>query len=679
MADSQTTIDDPHIWLEVIDGLKQLAWVKDKNRLTKTQFTGVEHFDSDVQRLKAILDSDDRIPMIQKIGDYYYNFWQDAQNPKGLWRRTTLEQYRKENTQWETVLDIDELSEDEGENWVYKGALTARDHNRSLVDLSRGGGDATVIREFDLVKLGFVKDGFFIPEAKSNAVWLSKDEILVATDFGKGSLTDSGYPRIVKLLRRGQDLTDAETIFEGEQSDVSVSPYSNLTPGYETHGVVRSTDFYNDEVYKRESNGDLTRLDKPSDGYLTTHRDWLFIQTKTAWEVDGNTYPGNSLLVIDREAYSDGNRNFEILFQASQDTFLNGFDTTKDHVLVDLLRDVQDEVHVFSKSEQGWTSVRVDNTDGFQSASVFAVDRREDANRYWSLTTDFLTPATLSIGTIGGEIEFLKQSPQTFDASPFEVKQHWVRSADGTKVPYFLIKPKEETDPIPTLLYGYGGFEISMLPSYLSLSGPAWLARGGAYVIANIRGGGEFGPEWHLAALKENRPRAYEDFIAVAEDLIERKVTTASQLGAMGGSNGGLLMGNMLTRKPELFGALVIAVPLIDMKRYSKLLAGASWIAEYGDPDIPEEWEFIRGFSPYHNLKSDIDYPQILITTSTKDDRVHPGHARKLAAKLDELGHTDVWYYENTEGGHAGAADNSQLAFVNTLEYEFLWQALTSD
>ena len=675
MADDQSLNSDEYLWLEDVLGDQALTWVEARNQLTVDKYTKSESFSELSIRLKAIMDSDDRIPYVSKLGNFYYNFWQDAENPKGVLRRTSLDEYRKQDPKWETVLDIDKLSVEEGENWVYKGTDTLLDHDRTLVELSRGGSDAAVVREFDLSRKAFVKDGFNLPEAKSGVAWLSLNEVLVATEFGDGSLTDSGYPRIVKLWTRGELLENANTVYEGQKTDVSVSGFSDLTKGYEVHGITRGMDFYNSDLYLRHSDGKLAKMDKPSDADLAFHRDWVFIETRTDWQVGDRSYPGNSLLSIDRKNYLAGGCDFEVLFEPTDGKSLAGFSITKNHVLVIVLHNVQNEIYSLSKTAVGWTRKRLDNGEQFRTVSISPVDERAD-DRYWSTSHDFMTPPTLSIGEVGKDgDEVLKQSPHMFDSSNLEVSQHWVDSADGTLVPYFLVGQKNTKGPQPALLYGYGGFEISLLPQYMAVGGAAWMERGGIYVIANIRGGGEFGPGWHHAALKENRPRAYEDFIAVAQDLIKRGITTKSQLGAAGGSNGGLLMGNMLTMRPDLFGALAIAVPLIDMYRYHKLLAGASWMAEYGDPDDPEQWEFIQKFSPYHNLVDDIEYPHILVTTSTRDDRAHPGHARKLVAKLTGLGH-EVWYYENTEGGHAGAADNSQRAFMNALEYEFLWDVL---
>ena len=676
MAENQTSATDEHLWLEDVHGEKSIAWVNERNQRTAEKFTKSKSFGNLEKQLREILDSDDRIPFISKLGEFYYNFWQDEDNPKGILRHTTLDEYMKEVSRWEVVLDIDKLSAVEGENWVYAGSQKLLDHDRTLINLSRGGSDAVVVREFDLKRKEFVAGGYFIEEAKSDVTWLSLDELLVGTDFGDESLTDSGYPRIVKLWKRGQPLQEAQTIFTGEKSDVGSNGYSDLTKGYEVDGVIRSIDFFNFELYMREADGKLLPLDKPKDAHLSFHRNWVFIELKTDWRLYERTFLGNSLLVIDREAYLEGDRDFDVLFAPSQGKNLAGFSTTKNHVLINVLSNVHNAIYSLTHTSDGWEKKRIDSGEQFQTVSVGPVEDRED-DRYWLTSAGFVSPTTYSIGEVGKGDVVLKRAPHMFDSSDLEVSQHWTGSADGTRVPYFLVRKKDVTGPTPTLLYGYGGFEISLLPQYMSVTGAAWMERGGTYVIANIRGGGEFGPSWHHAALKEKRPRVYEDFIAVAEDLVKQGITTKSQLGAAGGSNGGLLMGNMLTMRPDLFAALAISVPLIDMSRYHKLLAGASWMAEYGDPDDPAQWEFIKSFSPYHNLVADIEYPEILVMTSTRDDRVHPGHARKLVAKLTAFGH-NVWYYENTEGGHAGAADNSQRAFMSALEYEFLWGVLNN-
>ena len=667
---------DPFLWLEDVQGEQPLAWVEERNRNARQTLADGPSFGALEQRLLAILDADDRIPYLSKAGDWHYNFWQDERNPRGLWRRTSLEEYRKAEPAWETVLDIDALGEREGENWVFEGVrFLEPSYDRCLVQLSRGGADAAVTREFDLASKQFVADGFSLPEAKGSASWAGPDRLFVATDFGPGSMTESGYPRIVKLWRRGQALQEAETIFEGQASDVWVGASADLTPGHALEFVYRARDFYNVDFYIRR-NGALTQVQKPSDADASVHRGRLFIEPKSDWDAGRRTYPAGSLLAIDLERFLAGDRDMDILFQPEPGKALAGYQPTRNHVLINLLDNVRNRIRIATPADGGWAQAPLEDAggEGFRTLGVSALDPNED-DRYFLQTTDYLTPPTLSLGAVGEQAEVLKRAPAMFDAQGLEIAQHWAVSADGTRIPYFQVSRRAAAGPQPTLLYGYGGFEISLLPRYSAISGAAWLERGGVYVVANIRGGGEFGPAWHRAALKAQRARAFEDFIAVAEDLVGRGVTTPMQLGAMGGSNGGLLMGNMLTMRPDLFGAIVAQVPLFDMRRYDKLLAGASWVAEYGDPDLPEEWAFLRSFSPYHNLRRDARYPALLVTTSTRDDRVHPGHARKLVARMEHLGH-EVFYFENVEGGHAGAADNAQRAFMSALAFEFLWRQL---
>ena len=671
-----STDEDAYRWLEDVGGDDALAWVEARNRATRDAFAEDPEFESLERRLLGILDADDRIPYVYKAGGWYYNLWQDEDNPRGLWRRTTLDEYRKADPAWEVVLDIDALGEQEGENWVYGGAsILVPTYDRCLLRLSRGGADADVVREFDLVAKTFVSGGFVLREAKQTVAWASPDQIFVATDFGPGTMTDSGYARIVKLWQRGQPLEDAITVFEGETSDVSVGAYAELSPGFEMQFVYRGRDFYNSDRYIRRR-GELVPLAIPSDAGYATHRGWLYVTPRSDWETAGRTYPTGSLLAIKLDRFLAGERDLAVLFEPGEGSALAGYSLTRNHVLVNILDNVRNRIEVATPGPEGWTAAPLQGVDGagFQTIDADAVDPDGD-DRYFLETTDYLTPSTLSLAAVGEDPVVLKSSPSKFNTDGMSISQHWTASADGTRIPYFQVSPNEAAGPRPTLLYGYGGFRISQVPRYSAGIGAAWLERGGVYVVANIRGGGEFGPDWHQAALKADRPRAYEDFIAVAEDLIRRGVTTSKQLGVMGGSNGGLLMGNMLTMRPDLFGAIVAQVPLFDMRRYHELLAGASWMAEFGDPDDPDEWAFIEGFSPYHNVSEDVAYPRLLVTTSTRDDRVHPGHARKMVAKMHDMGH-DVLYYENVEGGHAGAADNAQRAYMWTLAFRFLWDAL---
>jgi prolyl oligopeptidase len=669
--------EDPFIWLEDVSGKRALEWVKARNAVTTSELAETEEFKQLYERLLKILDSKDRIPFISKIGPFYYNFWRDEKNKRGIWRRTTLDEYRKSEPKWETVLDLDALATEEKENWVWKGAVFLKPKKeRCLVMLSRGGADATVMREFDVTTKSFVKGGFTLPEAKSRVSWKDLNTLYVGTDFGPGSLTKSGYPRITKEWKRGTPLSEATVVFEGQENDVSAGASWDLTPGYEREFAIRAITFYTNEVYVRRR-GDFVKIDKPDDAEVNIHRDWLLLTLRTPWKVGDKTYPSGALLAAKFDVYLEGKKHFQVLFTPTAKKSLAGISPTRNYFILNELDNVVNKLYVLKPQKGVWHREALPVAAPMSSISAAAVDD-DESDDYFLTSSNYLMPSNLALGTIGQPtLEILKSGPKFFNADGLEISQHEATSKDGTKVPYFQVSRKDlKLDGTnPTLLYGYGGFEIALTPSYQALTGAAWLERGGVYVVANIRGGGEFGPEWHQAALKANRHRAYEDFAAVADDLVRRGVTSPDHLGAMGGSNGGLLMGNMLTLYPEKFGAIVCQVPLLDMKRYHKLLAGASWMAEYGNPDDPQEWKFIKTYSPYHNVKADGKYPRTLFTTSTRDDRVHPGHARKMVAKMIEMGH-DVLLYENIEGGHGGAADNKQAAFMAALAYQFLWKQL---
>ena len=672
---------DPHLWLEDVAGERQLAWVRQRNAEAVAALAESDDFRGLEQRLLAILDSDAKIPFVSKIGDHFYNFWRDAAHPRGVWRRTTLADYRAEKPSWETVIDLDALAAAEGENWVWHGAdVLEPDDRLCLVSLSRGGADADVVREFDLATNRFVPGGFTLPEAKSRVAWRNEESLFVATDFGPGSLTDSGYPRTVREWARGTPLADAPTVYEGQSDDMSVAAWHDPTPGFERDFVARQVTFWTNELFLRRD-GRLIKIAKPDDANASVHRQWLFIELRTPWTSGGTTHPAGSLLAADFERFLAGERTMDVLFEPSARTSLAGYGVTRHHVLLTTLDNVRSRLFVVTRRDGAWHRRPLPGVPEVATASVAAVDDLE-GDEYFLTTATPLEPTTLLMGDLGpdgggGEPDPLKRSPAYFDAAGLGVSQHEATSRDGTRIPYFQIGPVDlpADGSTPTLLYGYGGFEIPLVPSYAPTTGAAWLERRHVHVIANIRGGGEFGPAWHQAALKDKRPRAYEDFAAVAEDLITRGVTSPQRLGIKGGSNGGLLVGNMYARRPELFGAVVCQVPLLDMRRFNKLLAGASWMGEYGNPDLPEEWAFIRTFSPYHMVAADRSYPPLLLTTSTRDDRVHPAHARKLAARLLELG-KQVLSYENIEGGHGGAADNKQRAFMEALAWSFLERQL---
>ncbi len=676
-AQAQTQGDrpDPHGWLEDVGGDRPLSWVRAHNDVTERELGGAAH-EALRARLQTILDAKDRIPYAGKHGDYLYNFWRDAHHVRGIWRRTTLAEYRKEAPAWETVIDLDQLARDEHENWVWAGVSCLEPRGeRCLVSLSRGGGDARVVREFDLKERAFVAGGFALPEAKSSIGWIDRDTIFVATDFGAGSMTSSGYPRIVKEWKRGEALANARTVFEAGATDLSASAWKDATPGFEREFVSRQIDFYTGELFLRDG-GKLVKIDKPLDANAYAVRDQLLVELRSDWNVNGRSWPQGSLLAIDFAAFMRGERDFEALFTPSATTSLDGVTVTKNALLLTVLDKVKNRVVELRRDGKAWQRRDV-AAPAIGTLAVSALDDIE-SDQYFLTVTDFLHPSTLYLGQAGTDArERLKAMPAYFDASPYKVEQFEARSKDGTMVPYFVVmERKAKLDGRnPTVLYGYGGFEVSLKPSYSGMIGNAWLDQGGVYVLANIRGGGEFGPRWHQAALKGNRQKAYDDFIAVAQDLIKRKVTSPRHLGIMGGSNGGLLVGAALTQRPDLFNAVVCQVPLLDMRRYHQLLAGASWMGEYGDPDDPKQWEFIGKYSPYHNVFKDKHYPRVLFTTSTRDDRVHPGHARKMAALMQDQGH-DVLYWENTEGGHAGAANNAQTARMWALTYTFLLKQL---
>jgi prolyl oligopeptidase len=668
--------DDPFLWLEEVDSPRALDWAREQNAVTQRELESSPDFKVIHDRLLSIYDSTARIPYLAKAGTHYYNFWRDAQHVRGIWRRTSLAEYRKENPAWETVLDLDALATTEKENWVWKGVDFLRpSYDRCLIQLSRGGGDAVVVREFDVATKAFVSDGFNLVEAKSDITWRDRDHVYVATDFGAGSLTDSGYPRVVKSWTRGTPINSAQEIFAGEKADVGVGTWKADSPEFPYEFVRRDVTFFTAAHY-RVDGGKLIRLELPADAKQGTFRDQILVTLRSDWTVGGKTFPAGSLLALPWAKFLAGNRDFAVLFQPTARKSLDDYTTTRHDIIVNELDNVRNRLYVLTpRSDGGWSRTPLAAPE---IGSVAARAVAPDSDDYFLDVTNFLTPTSLSIGTLGdAKRELLKQLPAFFNASGLEISQHEATSKDGTRVPYFQVSRQalKLDGSNPTLLYGYGGFEISETPTYSGGIGSAWLERGGVYVLANIRGGGEFGPAWHQAALKENRQRAYDDFIAIAEDLVARKITSPAHLGIMGGSNGGLLMGAMLTQRPDLFGAIVCQVPLLDMQRYNKLLAGASWMGEYGNPDVPTEWDYIRRYSPYQNVREGVKYPRTLFTTSTRDDRVHPGHARKMVAKM-KAQHHDVLYYENIEGGHGGAANNKQQAYMNALAFTFLWQQL---
>jgi prolyl oligopeptidase len=673
---------DPYTWLEDVHGERALNWVRERNAVTLKELQSRPDYTPTRERLLAVLNDKQRIPYVARRGDWLYNFWQDAQHQRGLWRRTTLAEYRKSAPAWDVLLDIDALGKQEKENWVWGGAqCLGPDYRRCLVSLSRGGADAKVVREFDTVSRRFIDDGFVLPEAKSELDWIDDNTVFVATDFGPGSLTASGYPRIVKRWKRGQPLADAVTVFEAQPQDVSVFTTVDRTPGFERIVVGRAIDFYNSEQFLLQGDK-LVKIDVPSDAQPSFWREHVLLGLRSDMKVGDKTYPHGALLTMRAEAFLQGKREWQPLFTPTPTRSLSSFVETRDAIVLDILDNVASKLQEWRLVDGRWISrdVAAPFPGSLSVQSLHDPLQKTDrlADDYLLTYTDFLTPDSLALARTGSDQrELLKARPSFFDAQGMRVEQFFATSKDGTKVPYFVVWPKgaKADGSNPTLLYGYGGFEVSQQPWYSGGFGTSWYERGGVLVVANIRGGGEFGPAWHQAAVKEHKQRSYDDFIAVAEDVIARKITSPQHLGIEGGSNGGLLVGAVMVQRPDLFGAVVCQVPLLDMRRYHQLLAGASWMAEYGNPDDPAEWSFISKYSPYQNVKASVKMPRVLFTTSTRDDRVHPGHARKMAARMLEQGH-DLLYYENIEGGHGGAADNEQRATMLALEFGFLWKQL---
>lgn len=677
-AEDAPTTDDPRLWMEDVEGEAALEWVRARNAETQGAYADEPAFKDIEARILAALDSDARIPYVSEMDGQLYNFWKDSDHPQGVWRRTTWDSYRSDSPEWEVIINLDALSEEENQRWVWHGADCLRPaFDRCMVELSPGGSDASVIREFDLNTQTFVTDGFVLPEAKSEVSWIDEDHLWVGTDFGEGSLTDSGYARTARVWTRGTALSEAILGFEGEKTDVWAGAWHDDTPGEDREFAGRAVTFFTDQLFENIG-GEWVKIDKPDHTEAKVKGRYIYFEPREDWEIGGVTHKAGSLLVANYKMWKKGRHKPSVLFTPTETTSLAGWTTTETQLVLEILDDVRSRVEVMHIRGRGMGKDRrpIEGLPELGKISVWAVEPHE-SNDLWVQLTDYLTPSSLGIIEWGGTPEVLKQSPAFFDASNRTVTQHFATSKDGTRIPYFEVAPAEVPEGgVPTLLYGYGGFEVSLLPGYSAHAGIGWIEQGGVYVVANIRGGGEYGPRWHQAALKENRNKAYEDFAAVGEDLVKRGVTTTEQLGIMGGSNGGLLMGNMYTTYPDHWSAIVCAVPLLDMRRYTKLLAGASWAGEYGDPDDPAQWAYLKQYSPYHNMNASQDHPPILFTTSTKDDRVHPGHARKMAELARSMG-KNVSYFENIEGGHGGAANNTQQAFMRTLAYRFLWRQLT--
>ena len=672
--------DEDHLYLEEVLGDKALTDVKSWNKRSLERLTADPRFAEMEAQALEILQSKDKIPYVSYRAGEVHNFWQDANHVRGIWRKSTLESYLSDTPEWETVLDFDKLSKEEGKNWVYKGNnCLSPDYDLCIVNLSDGGKDATIRREFNTRTKEFVKDGFVTDESKGSVDWLDKDTLLISVDFGQGTMTDSGYPMAAKLWKRGTPLSSAQEFYRGSKDDVSVGAAAlELSDGSREIIIYNSKTFYDREHFwvPREGDDLLEPVKIPVSD--KTRISGIF-KGQVLAELNDNWggYKTGDLVSFSLDNFKSSGTidDINLVYSPDEKSSIEDFGMTKSNLLVAITRDVIGSAYAFDWDDKNWTSDKLDFPLGGQ-LSIGATNDKEDVA--FVTTESFLTPDTLwTFNTETMKKAKAKSLPDWFDASSMISEQYFTTSTDGTKIPYFVVRQKDTkmNGNNPTLLYGYGGFRVALNPSYSATRGKLWIERGGVYVLANIRGGSEYGPDWHAAGLKTERQKIYDDFIAVAEDLIAKKITSPKHLGIEGGSNGGLLVGVMFTQRPDLFNAVICAVPLLDMMRFHTLLAGASWMGEYGNPEDPVEGKFLRSISPYHNINPKTDYPEVFFITSTKDDRVHPAHARKTAKRMEDQGH-DFLYYENIDGGHSAAANLKETAKRLALQHTYLMQKL---
>lgn len=677
-AQATDAATDPYLWLEEIEGEAALNWVKERSDRSLKILESQPKFEEYRARAEAILSDKRRIPTPFIQGEHVVNFWQDDTHVRGIWRKASLKSYLSGQPEWQTLIDMDQLAETEGKNWVWKGATCLKpDYVRCLVALSNGGKDAVEVREFDTAARQFVADGFRLPEAKVRLDWLNRDTLIVGTDFGEGSLTTSGYPRLLKMWQRGTDLGAAQTLFEASLTDMSASVDVSISEKGTYPVILRATSFYTNEIHHLKADGSLVPSPLPVDAdYQTVFNGRLIALLRTDWTHNGITYPQGSLVAYAIDPLLNGQPvAIEQVFAPAEGQAISEIEGAKNTLYINVLDNVRGRLLALRPDQNGaWQAT---DLNVGQDVSLSLVSGGSSSDLILFKREGYTTPSEL-VAAGDGPMKVAYALPARFDASKFTVEQLFATSKDGTKVPYTVVKPKEAKGPLPTWMFAYGGFEIPLVPSYVVPEYQFWLEEGGAYVAANLRGGGEYGPTWHQAALLENRQRAYEDLFAVSEDLINRGITTPAKFGVYGRSNGGLLTSVALTQRPDLYGAIISGVPLADMKRYHLLLAGASWMAEYGNPDDPAQWAYISKYSPYQNLKPGQKYPQIFYYTSTKDDRVHPGHARKMAAKLEELGYP-YFYYENLDGGHAGVANLKENAHRAALMLVYMNSQLKAE
>jgi len=671
---------DPFLWLEDIESSEALKWVREHNDKSLSRLKKSPLYSEIETNVKKILLAGDRLPWPGLANGWVYNFWQDEQHVKGIWRRVPFRYYAMPNPPWEIVLDLDALAKSESENWVWKGANCLRPkYEKCLLHLSRGGKDAVVAREFDLATKSFVRDGFALDEAKIDVSWVDPNFLLVGTDFGPNTVTLAGYPRVIKLWKRGTPLSEAKLVMEGEKTDVGVSS----TAFHRAEGTVtvltRSLTFFEQQNFLLSPDGKLVEIPLPRSAQIQgVFQGYVIARLRDDWTIGAQRWTAGSLVSLPLEKLNEKKLAsvIETLFVPGPKHALQGVVTAKSYLYLTVLNNVRGELHKVGRTANGW---HVDKMAFPELGSLNVLTAESFDDRLFIKYESFLEPASIYEydASTGGEPQLIRRLPQRFDSRNLVAEQWEATSADGTKIPYFIVRSKlmpfDGTNP--TVISAYGGFQLSSLPHYLEAHGKVWLESGGVYVLANIRGGGEFGPRWHQAALRENRQKAFDDLAAVVRDLVKRRVTNPKAMGIRGGSNGGLLVGTVFVQNPDLFGAVVCSVPLLDMLRYHKLLAGSSWVAEYGDPENPEMAKILGKYSPYQNVIADVKYPKVFFITSTKDDRVHPGHARKMVARMESQEHK-VLYYENIEGGHGAAANLEQRAMNLSLEYTYLFQQL---
>ncbi|MER9477037.1 prolyl oligopeptidase family serine peptidase [Mesorhizobium sp. M0520] len=677
---------DPYLWLEDVEGERALDWAASQSARTLGKFGGTQ-FDRDRDALTAIFDGPDNIPLITRCGQYLYNFWRDAGNPRGLWRRTTLAAYLKADPQWELLLDLDALAAGDGEDWIWGGAsLEPERRQRAVLRLSRGGSDAVVHREFDLGSLSFVAEGFNLPEAKGDIDWLDPDTLLLSSALGNGMATRSGYARTVRLWKRGADPLTAPVIFETGFESNGVSGQLDRIAESERLWFIETPAFFEKIGRIGDRSGPKMQIDLPRDARWNGFGDWLAVRPRKPWTVGRTTHAADALIGISLSSFIAGDRGFVTLFESRDRRSLQSFFWNNGKLIISYLVNLVPRFEMFTPGRQEWTRRALDTVPAEGTVHLWPLDAEHHETNGEVLVSaqDPITPPQLLLFDLNaaaplGAPVIMKREPESFDASGLVVTRHEAVSTDGEMIPYTQIGPANVSGDAPVHLTAYGGLGISLLPHYNSSLGKLWLERGGTCVLANIRGGGEFGTRWHEAGRREGKRLAHDDFAAVAADLVRRGITVSRRIAAEGGCNGGLLIANMLTRYPERFGALFCRVPLVDMRRYTRLLAGAIWIDEYGDPDKADDWAFLKEISAYHAATPGQPYPPVLLATTKRDDLVNPGHARKMAAKLQALGYP-AYFYEASAGGHGYGKNGRERAAFIALGNKFLrsaigWQA----